>query len=111
MDERVARAVRRGAGARYGALAEVAHVSTKRPLVDPSIIGPRERHSSMIELHHGGDSLPAHVLDCVLVAEPIGAFDRVVHVPSPVILTGGCPNSPLSLLARQPYGCASGTLW
>jgi hypothetical protein len=33
-----------------------------------------------------GDGLPTHVLDGVLVAEPIGSLYRVVHVPLPTVL-------------------------
>ena len=40
----------------------------------------------MLELDHGGDRLAAHVLDRVLVAEPVRALDGVVHVPAPVVL-------------------------
>src|SRR5690606_8020186 len=40
----------------------------------------------MLELDHRGHGLPAHIFDRVLVAEPVGALDRVVHVPAPVVL-------------------------
>ena len=39
----------------------------------------------MLELDHRRDGLAAHVLDRVLVAEPVRALDRVVHVPAPVV--------------------------
>src|SRR6516165_2873395 len=41
----------------------------------------------MLELDDRGDRVPAHVLDRVLVAEPVRALDRVVHVPAPIVLT------------------------
>src|SRR6185503_2427356 len=34
-----------------------------------------------------GNAVAAHVFDRVLVAQPIGALDRVVHVPAPVVRT------------------------
>ncbi len=40
----------------------------------------------MFQFHYGGNGFAAHVLDGVLVAEPVGTLDGVVHVPAPVIL-------------------------
>src|SRR6516162_11113837 len=40
----------------------------------------------MLELDDGGDRAAAHILDRVLVAEPVRTLDRVVHVPAPVVL-------------------------
>jgi hypothetical protein len=78
-------AVSGGASARNGSLAEIAHVAAEQPLVDPPVVGARKRHFCMLELDDGGDGLSAHVLNGVLVAEPIGAFDSVIHVPLPTI--------------------------
>ena len=55
-------------------------------LVDAAIGGAREGDAVMLQFNDGGNGLAAHVLDGVLVAEPVGALDRVVHVPAPVIL-------------------------
>lgn len=56
------------------------------PLANPPILSTGERHSGMLKFDHRGDGLPAHVLDGILVAEPIGALDGVVDVPLPNIL-------------------------
>src|SRR5204863_7058122 len=40
----------------------------------------------MLKLDDRRDRLPAHVFDCVLIAEPVRPLDRVVHVPAPVIV-------------------------
>ena len=40
----------------------------------------------MLKLDDRGNRLAAHVFDRVLVAEPVGAPDRVVHVPAPIVL-------------------------
>jgi hypothetical protein len=82
----VAGAICRRAGALCGALAEIGRHSTEGPLVNPSVFSPRERHAVVLEFHHGGGGLLAHVLDGILVAEPVRALDRVVHVPAPVVL-------------------------
>jgi len=39
-----------------------------------------------LELDHHFDGATAHVFDRVLVAEVVGALDRVVHVPVPMVL-------------------------
>src|SRR5262249_1938368 len=46
---------------------------------------PRERQAPMLQLVDRLRSVAAHVLDRVLVAEPVGALDGVVHVPAPVV--------------------------
>src|ERR1700730_10333726 len=42
----------------------------------------------MFQLEDRGDGLPAHVLDRILVAEPIRPFDRIVHMPLPTVFPG-----------------------
>jgi hypothetical protein len=81
----MAGAIRRGAGALRNALAEVRGHAAERPLINPPILGARERHAVMFELDDRGRRLLAHELDGVLIAQPIRALDRVVHVPAPVI--------------------------
>jgi hypothetical protein len=39
----------------------------------------------MLQLINGGDGLPAHELDGVLVAQVVRALDGVEHVPVPVV--------------------------
>jgi hypothetical protein len=62
-------------------------VAAERALIDPAVGSARERHAHMLELDHRVDRVPGHVLDRLLVAEPVRALDRVVHVPAPVVLT------------------------
>ena len=40
----------------------------------------------MLQFDDRAGSFLAHILDRILVAEPVGSFDRVVHVPAPVVL-------------------------
>src|SRR6266404_3582099 len=40
----------------------------------------------MLELDDCRHRVLAHVFDRVLVAEPVGPLDRVVHVPAPIVL-------------------------
>ena len=87
MEHRVPGAVGRGDGALHGLLAEVRRMAAERPLVERSVRVAVERHAEMLELVHDLRGRAAHVFDRVLIAEPVGALDRVVHVPQPVVLT------------------------
>ena len=81
----MSRSIRRCASAGYRMFAEVAHVSTEWPLIDFSVFGAGEGHPRMFQFEDGGDGLPAHIFDGILVAEPVGPFDRVVHMPLPIV--------------------------
>ena len=81
----VAGAVGRGAGSLRDALAEVRGHAAERPLINAAILGARERHAVMLQFDDRGRRLLAHELDGVLIAEPVRALDRVVHVPAPII--------------------------
>jgi hypothetical protein len=85
VNQSLSRSVRSSARAGDRIFAEVAHVSTERPLIDFSVFGSGERHPRMFQLEDGGDGLPAHVLDGILIPEPVGPFDRVVHMPLPAV--------------------------
>ena len=86
VQHRVTGAVRRGAGALGDAFAEVRRHAAERPLIDAAVFGARERHAVVLELDDRRRRFLAHVLDRVLIAEPVGALDGVVHVPAPVVL-------------------------
>ena len=82
----VAGAVGGGAGALRGALAVMRGHAAERTLVDLAVVAARERQAPMLELVDRFGRAAAHVFDGVLVAEPVGALDGVVHVPAPVVL-------------------------
>src|SRR4029077_9587019 len=81
----VASAVGGGAGALRDALAIVSRHAAKWALVDLAFFGARERYAPMVELVDGGRRVAAEVFDRVLVAEPVCAFNGVVHMPAPVV--------------------------
>lgn len=58
--------------------------------MDPSlhlaIVSSREGASVVLKLNDTLRRLTGHVVDGVLVAEPVRTLDCIVHVPSPVIL-------------------------
>ncbi len=87
VQDRVARAVSRGAGpVGHVALGVLGRMPAEPPLVDLAGLVPAERHAEVLKLDDGVDRLAAHVGDGVLVAEPVRAPDRVEHVPAPVIV-------------------------
>jgi hypothetical protein len=81
----VAGAVGGGAGALCDALAIVGRHAAEWALVDLAFFGARERHAPMVEFVHGGGRIAAQVFNRVLVAEPVGALNGVVHMPSPIV--------------------------
>ena len=74
-----------GACALHGAFAEVARHPAKGALVNLAFIGPAERHAPVLEFVNGSRRFAAEIFDRVLVSEPVGALDGVIHVPAPVI--------------------------
>ena len=86
VQDRVPGAVGGGAGALGGAGAVVRGHAAEGALVDLALRGARERHAVMLQFDHGRGGLAAHVFNRVLVAQPVRALDRVIHVPSPVVL-------------------------
>ena len=83
----VAGTVGRGAGPlRRRAFTEPGGHAAEGTLVDLAVLGARERHAVVLQLDDGRDGLAAHVLDGVLVAQPVRALDGVVEVVAPVVL-------------------------
>ncbi len=67
-------------------LTVVERLTTESTLVDLAVLGTGEGKTEVLELDNGTGSLTTHVVDSVLVTEPIGTLDGVVHVPPPVVL-------------------------
>jgi len=65
---------------------EVSGLTSEGSLVDLSILGPTEGHAVRLELKDSVGRLLGHVVDGVLVAEPVGTLDGVIEVPPPVVL-------------------------
>src|SRR3546814_4440568 len=59
-------------------------MAAERALVDRPFRIAAERNAGMFKLDHRGGRLAHHIFDRVLVAEPVRALDRVVHVPASV---------------------------
>ncbi len=74
-----------GASALRDAFAEFGRHAAERALVDLADLGTGERYAPMVQFVDCGRRVAAHVFDRILVAEPIGALDGVVHVPPPVV--------------------------
>ena len=68
-----------------GAFAHILHMPAKGPLIDGTIGIAREWHARMFKLINRSRCLTHHIFNGVLVAEPIGALDRVIHMPGPMV--------------------------
>ena len=66
-------------------LAVLVALASEGPLVDLALRGPAEGHAIVLQLDHSSWCLSGHVVDGVLVSEPVRALDGVIHVPSPVV--------------------------
>jgi hypothetical protein len=51
-----------------------------------AILSSREGAAVVLKLDNGSRSLSGHVVNSILVTQPIGTLDGIVHVPSPVVL-------------------------
>ena len=78
-------AIRRSAGALRSTFAETRCHTAKRSLIDATVLSARKRHAIVLKLDNGVGRFLAHVLDSILIAEPVRAFDGVVHVPAPIV--------------------------
>src|SRR3546814_2183667 len=77
--------VGRGTGALYWFFAEVGRMAAKRTLVNRTIGITVERHAKVFEFVDRIGCFAAHEFDSVLVAEPVGTLDGIVHMPIPVV--------------------------
>ena len=82
----MAGAVGGGAGALRGALAVMRGHAAERALIDLAVFPARERQTPMFQLVNRLRRVAAQIFDGVLVAEPVGTLDGIVHVPAPVVL-------------------------
>lgn len=86
MQHRMPRSIRRTRRPiRLAAFSILQGLASESALVDCPICCAREGHTVVFEFDDGGHGFARHVVDCVLVTEPVGAFDCVVHVPAPVV--------------------------
>ncbi len=86
VEHRVTGTVGGGAGALgRRALPHVLGHSAECALVNFALGGAAERQAGMLELDYRRRRFAAQIFDRVLVAEPVGALDRIVHVPGPMV--------------------------
>lgn len=51
-----------------------------------TVVGSAERHAAVFQLDDSFGSLAGHIVNGVLVAQPVRSLDSVVHVPLPVVV-------------------------
>jgi len=67
-------------------LAKLQTLTTKGTLVDLALLGSGEGDTVVLQLDNTVRGLATHVMDSILITEPVRTLDSIVHVPSPVIL-------------------------
>ena len=85
MQHRMARAVGSGAGALRRALAVMRGHAAEGTLVDFTFRRAAERHAVMFQFDDGGNGFLAHILDGILIAQPVRPLDGVVKMEAPVV--------------------------
>ena len=68
------------------ALSKVLRLATESTLVDLAVLGAGEGHTVRFELKNGLWCLTSHVLNGVLITEPVRTLDCIVEVPPPIIV-------------------------
>ena len=76
-----------GAGALRNAFTEIGRHAAKRALVNLAFFSARKRHAEMLQLVNRFGRIAAQIFNRILVAQPVRAFDRVIHMPAPIIIT------------------------
>ena len=80
------RPIRCSTGPLRNAFAIIRSHAPEGSLVDETIRCSRKRHTIMFEFDNGIRRFLAHVFDRILVTEPVGTFDGVIHMPAPIVL-------------------------
>ena len=82
----VAGAVGGGGGAlNRRAFAHILHMATKGALINGSVGVARKGHPGMFKFINSGGGFAHHILNCILIAEPVTALDGIEHMPCPMI--------------------------
>ena len=87
VQHRVTGSVGSCAGALRGTLTKARRHAAERTLIDATVFGPRKRDTVVLELHDRRRCFLAHILDRILIAQPVRSLDGVVHMPAPVVFT------------------------
>src|SRR3954471_17412956 len=64
---------------------EMLHMTAERPLINGPVGIAIERHAEMLQFDYYLGRLAAEKFDCILITQPVGSFDGVVHVPHPAV--------------------------
>ena len=74
-----------GRALRRRALAVFGGHAAERALIDAAVLRAAERNAVVLELVDRLGRVAAEIFDGVLIAQPVGALDGVVHMPAPVV--------------------------
>ena len=60
-------------------------VAAKGPLINLALFGARKRHAVMLKLINRLGRFAGQIFHCIGIAQPVRAFDRVIHMPLPMV--------------------------
>ena len=86
MQHRMAGTVSNCAGTFYRALAVFGSMAAERALINFAAFHAVKRHTHVFQLNHRFRRGATHKLNRILVAQPVGTFHGIVHVPVPTVL-------------------------
>jgi hypothetical protein len=61
-------------------------VITRQTVLHPSILCSREWAAVVLKLDDTLRSLSRHIMDSILISQPIRSLDSVIHMPPPIVL-------------------------
>ena len=67
-------------------LAVLFRLSSEGSLIDLALLSPGERKTIRFELENGLGCFLAHVVDGVLITQPVASLDSIISVPPPVVV-------------------------
>ena len=62
-------------------------MASESSLINLSFFGSAEGHAVALEFEHSLGGFTAHVMDSILITQPVTALDRVVGMPAPVVFS------------------------
>src|SRR5690625_60838 len=73
-------------GALNGLFPKMRGMPTERTLINGAIVVTVKRHPKVLELINSMRRFATQELDSVLITQPVGPLDGIVHMPIPVVL-------------------------
>mmetsp|Transcript_12168 Transcript_12168/g.17734 ORF Transcript_12168/g.17734 Transcript_12168/m.17734 type:complete len:264 (+) Transcript_12168:750-1541(+) len=74
-----------GTPIRLSPFSKIQTLTPKCPLVNLTLIRPGKGKSKLLQFQHSLGGLTTHVMNGILVTQPIASLDSIIHMPAPII--------------------------